>query len=117
MEKFMLILREDCKKLGQMSLEERFLIMPAMLEWVKTIADAGHYVVGEPLAISGLYVSRNNVLSDGPFIEAKEAVSGYVIISTENIEEALSIAQRCPVVVMGLGVLEVRPILPYSHTV
>jgi hypothetical protein len=117
MEKFLMIVREDCKKLGRMSLGERFLIMPAMLEWVKTIADSGHYIGGDPLAISGFYVSRDKVLSDGPFIEAKEAVSGYLIISFENIEEALSIARKCPVVVRGLGVIEVRPILAMPEQV
>jgi hypothetical protein len=111
MEKFMLILREDGKKLGRMSLEERFLILPIMMEWVKSIADAGHDFAGEPLGFSGFYVTQDSVLSDGPFIEAKEAISGYSIISADNIEQALSFAKSCPVVVRGMGALEVRPIL------
>src|SRR5882762_9559002 len=104
MEKFMLILREDCEKFSRMAEEERFLMAPVMLEWIRSIAEAGQYVAGGPLAISGRYVSKDSVLSDGPFIEAKEGVSGYDIILAESLNQAVSIAQTCPVVMMGLGV-------------
>jgi len=55
MEKFMLILREDCEKFSRMAEEERFLMAPVMLEWIRSIAEAGQYVAGGPLAISGRY--------------------------------------------------------------
>ena len=111
MEKFMLILREDLKKIGKLTDEERFANIPLMLEWIKSIAEAGNYIGGEPLAITGRYVSKNDVLSDGPFIEAKEGIAGYDIILAENINQAASIAQTCPMVIRGLGVREVRPII------
>jgi hypothetical protein len=49
------------------------------------LAESGNYVRGEPLAVTGRYVSQHEVLSDGPFIEAKEGVSGYDIILAENL--------------------------------
>lgn len=110
MEKFMLIIREDLTRLGQISDEERFSNIPAQLEWIKSIADSGNYLGGQPLAISGRYVSRDHVLSDGPFIESKEGVSGFDIILAENINQAVEIAQSCPLVVKGMAVIEVRPI-------
>jgi hypothetical protein len=111
MEKFMLIVREDLKRLSQLTEEERFANIPIMLEWIKSIAESGNYVGGEPLAITGRYVSKNDVLSDGPFIEAKEGIAGYDIILAENINQAVSIAQTCPLVMQGIAVREVRPIL------
>jgi hypothetical protein len=110
MEKFMLIIREDLKKLSRLTDEERFSNIPEQLKWIKSIAESGNYVGGEPLAIRGRYVSKNEVLSDGPFIEAKEGVSGYDIILAENINQAVSIAQTCPLVMTGVAVIEVRPI-------
>jgi len=110
MEKFMLIIREDLKKLSQLTDEERFSNIPKQLEWIKSIADSGNYLGGEPLAIKGRYVSNNGVLSDGPFIEAKEGVSGYDMILAENINQAVSIAQTCPLVIDGIAVIEVRPV-------
>ena len=106
----MLIVREDLNRLKNMTYEERFSIVPIMMEWIKSIAESGNYVGGEPLGVTGRYVSKQDVLSDGPFIEAKEGVSGYDMIMAENIEQAVSIAQSCPLVINGLAVIEVRPI-------
>ena len=110
MQKFMLIIREDLKRLSTITDEERFSNIPEQLEWIKSIADAGNYITGEPLAISGRYVSKNDVLSDGPFIEAKEGIAGYDMILAENINQAVSIAQTCPLVMKGMAVIEVRPV-------
>jgi hypothetical protein len=109
MEKFMLIVREDLKKIGKLTPEERFASGPDMLDWLKSLAESGHYVTGQPLAITGRYVTKDGVFSDGPFIEAKEGVSGYDIILAENINQAVAIAQTCPMVMTGFAVREVRP--------
>jgi hypothetical protein len=110
MEKFMLIIREDLGKLGKMTDEERFANIPMMLKWVDSLIESGNYIKGEPLLIKGRYVSKDQILSDGPFIEAHEGISGYEIIWAENLEQAAAIAQHCPLVQKGLAVREVRPI-------
>lgn len=112
----MLIVREDMKRLRQLTDEERFANIPEMLKWIESIAESGNYVGGEPLAMTGRYVSKSNVLSDGPFIEAKEGICGYDIILAENINQAVSIAQTCPMVMKGMAIREVRPIMgPVLH--
>ncbi|HTF20127.1 MAG TPA: YciI family protein [Chryseolinea sp.] len=111
MERFMLIIREDLKRLGCESNEARIANIPEMLKWVESMADSGNFVTGEPLAIAGKYVTKDAVLSDGPFIESKEGVSGYDIIEAASLEQAVSIAQLCPLVVSGHAVIEVRPML------
>lgn len=110
MEKFMLIIREDLKRIGALTDEERFSNMPEQMEWIKSIAESGNYITGEPLEIRGRYVSKNEVLSDGPFIEAKEGIAGYDMIMAENIDQAVAIAQMCPLVMKGVAVIEVRPV-------
>lgn len=111
MEKFMLIVREDLKKIGQFSQEDRFARSPDMLPWIKSLTDAGQYIMGQPLYVSGKYVSQNEVLSDGPFIEAKEGISGFDLIWAENLEQAVSIAQSCPMVMSGFAIREVRQVV------
>jgi hypothetical protein len=110
MEKFMMIIREDLAKMSKMTDEERFANIPMMLKWVDSLIETGNYIKGEPLLVKGRYVSKDQILSDGPFIEAREGISGYEIIWAENIEQAAAIAQTCPLVQSGLGVREVRPI-------
>jgi hypothetical protein len=115
MERFLIIVREDLKRIGRLTTEERFSEGPDMSDWVKSLAESGNYIGGEPLAITGRYVTQNEVLSDGPFIEAKEGISGFDIILAENINQAVAIAQSCPMVMSGFAIREVRPIQPYYH--
>jgi len=111
----MLLIREDLKRLRQFSEAQHQAEIDEMFEWTKWIAESGHYVYSEPLHVTGRYVSKKQVLSDGPFIESKEGVAGYFIIKAENIDEAVSIAQRCPLVKREEAVIEVRPIVPVAQ--
>lgn len=111
MEKFLFIIREDLKKMQTMSMEERQGNIPPMLKWVEGIAEGGNYLWGEPLLPKGRYVRKDEVLTDGPFIEAKEGVSGVVVVSAENLEQASEVAQMCPLVLRGIGAVEVRPLM------
>jgi hypothetical protein len=107
MEKFLFIIREDLKIRQEMMLEG----LHVMSKWVESLAQAGNYVDSEPLLKTGRQVARNYVLSDGPFVEAKEAISGYFLIKAENIEQAASIAQTCPLVLRDIAQIEVRQIM------
>jgi hypothetical protein len=46
------------------------------------------------------------VVTDGPFVEGKEVVSGYVEIDVEDLDEALRVAKKWP----GCPVVEIRPL-------
>ena len=114
MQKFMLIIREDLSRIGKLTDEERFSNIPEQLKWIKSIAESGNYITGEPLGVKGRYVSKDNVLSDGPFIESKEGVSGITLFSAENLQQAVTFAQSCPLVLTGEAVIEVRPLLAFD---
>jgi hypothetical protein len=116
MEKFLLLVREDLNMLKQIGDEGRYKNMRLMMKWVESLAESGNYTSGEPLVLTGKYVSRDDVLSDGPFIEAKEGISGYIFLQAENIEQAASIAQTCPLVMQDKMILEVRPVMTINNT-
>ncbi|MGH8196377.1 MAG: YciI family protein [Woeseiaceae bacterium] len=48
--------------------------------------------------------------TDGPFVEAKEVIGGYMIVSAESMEEAVEVAQQSPGVWMPGSSVEVREI-------
>jgi len=50
---------------------------------------------GDKLKPGGTVVSGAGV-SDGPFVEAKEIVGGYMIVSAESMAQAIVIAQEMP---------------------
>ena len=49
--------------------------------------------------------------SDGPFVEVKELVGGYMIVSAENLDGAIEVASACPGLVRpgsGVEVIEIH---------
>jgi hypothetical protein len=48
---------------------------------------------------------------DGPFVEVKEIVGGYMIVSADSLDEAIEVARGCPGLVRpgsGVEVIEIR---------
>jgi len=49
------------------------------------------------------------LVTDGPFIETKEALGGYYVIEARDLDQALELAKICP-----SGNVEVRPVMNTS---
>ena len=48
---------------------------------------------------------------DGPFVEVKELIGGYMIVSAASLEEAIEVARECPGLVCpgsGVEVIEIH---------
>lgn len=52
---------------------------------------------------------RGDVMTDGPFVDAKEVVAGVCVIEAPDLDAALAIAAENPATRLGGGV-EVRPV-------
>jgi len=50
------------------------------------------------------------LITDGPFVETKEALGGYLLFEADDLEAAIELASRIPAARMG-GAIEVRPIV------
>jgi hypothetical protein len=48
--------------------------------------------------------------TDGPFVEIKEAIGGYLLFEADDLDAAIELATRIPAARMG-GAIEVRPIV------
>ena len=48
--------------------------------------------------------------TDGPFVETKEAIGGYLIFEADDLDAAIELASRIPAARMG-GAIEVRPLV------
>lgn len=109
MQKFMLIVREDLSAMRGLTPEQRFAGSPDMNSWVNELIKEGKYITGQPFAITGYYVSKAAALPDGNFLRDKEGLSGFDLIYANDLEDALAIARRCPMVKIGMAIREVRP--------
>ena len=54
------------------------------------------------------------LLTDGPFVAAKEFLGGLFVVEAENLDTAIDIAARLPVARLG-GAVEVRPIMELEN--
>ena len=55
------------------------------------------------------------VTSDGPYVETKEALTGFYLIEADDLDGALSWAAKIPGSWDGDGVVEVRPVLQFGQ--
>ena len=74
------------------------------------LAATGSMVMAYALTPRDMATSiRDDVITDGPFIDSKEVVAGFYVIEAPDLDAALAIARTNPVVREGGGV-EVRPV-------
>jgi hypothetical protein len=50
--------------------------------------------------------------TDGPFVETKEALGGYLFFEADDLDAAIELAARIPAARLG-GAIEVRPIVEW----
>jgi hypothetical protein len=50
------------------------------------------------------------LLTDGPFVDAKEHLGGFCLVEADDLEVVLELAARIPAARMG-GAVEVRPLV------
>ena len=77
-------------------------------EWVGTIEE--HYVSDNRLERVGAHIpQKDRVETDGPFLEAKEIIAGFIIIKANSLDEAVAISNTSPL--LKYFEMYVRPML------
>ena len=79
--------------------------------WLDQMVAEGKMKTGQRLGVGGKIVTRDGVLTDGPFGESKEVVGGYWFIVAPSLDDAASYAAGNPCLRYGIW-LEIRPIDP-----
>jgi hypothetical protein len=84
------------------------------------IRKSGHCIASEalePVHTATTVRARNGKLSitDGPFAETKEQLTGFYLIEAKDLDEAIQIAAKIPPA--RVGSIEVRPIRPIREMV
>jgi hypothetical protein len=69
--------------------------------------------LGDPETATTVRVENGKTLvTDGPFVEIKEAVGGYLLFEADDLDAAIELAARIPAARLG-GAIEVRPIVEW----
>lgn len=81
--------------------------------WTNSLLDAGRLAGAHALEhppTGKTLRGRDRIVSDGPYAESKDLVSGAMIVEAESLAEATELARECPIFELD-GSVEVRPVL------
>ncbi len=109
MKEFMMIFRNE-KSQDKPSPEQMQAMIKQWQDWIGGIAAQGKFVGTNALGFQGKTIDAKGTITDGPYTELKEIVGGYIIVKSDNIDEALKLAEGCPVLTLD-GKVEVRDVM------
>jgi hypothetical protein len=112
MAKFMFIYRDSVTPEPPPSPEEMQAFLGMWGEWFQKFAGA-ILDGGDGLKPSGRVLKPGGLVSDGPYVEAKEVIGGYSVVQADDYEGAVAIARECPISKTG-RVVEIREFAGYS---
>ncbi len=79
--------------------------------WIMALASTGNFVSTEQLQPSGrVLTGPEAIVTDGPFMEVKEVLGGYIIVTATDLDQASEFAKGCPILPIG-GSVEIRPLV------
>ncbi|MGL5892616.1 MAG: YciI family protein, partial [Bacteroidia bacterium] len=108
MKEYLMLITENLENYANMTPEEMQADIAQHVKWVEELVSTGHFKGGNPLMPYGKHLSTAaGVITDGPYAEVKEGISGYYFLLAESLEQAAEIARGCPSLQNG-GTLEVR---------
>jgi len=111
MPKFMYIFRGGAAVAPGLSPAEMQAHLQKWYLWADALAKQGRHPGGNPVERSGKTIrGTDRVVTDGPYAEAKDLVTGALILEAASLDEATELALACPVFEYG-GSVEVRPIV------
>ena len=108
MAKFLFIYRESTVSRAQPSPEEMQALAAAWGTWMQKFSSA---IVpgGDGLKHTGRLV-KAGLVTDGPYVEAKEIIASFAVIQADDYDAAVAIARECP----PGHVIEIREMAGYT---
>jgi hypothetical protein len=113
MAQYMILIYEDESSYIDPSPEAWQQAMEAHGRFAGQVVEKGGKILGgDALQPTSTATSiRGDVVTDGPFVDTKEALGGFYLIEARDLDHALDIAKLCPA---PAGGVEVRPIMDTS---
>ena len=113
MAEYLILIFEDENAYATAAPEVFQQVMDAHNRFAEQVPQLGGKIVeGRALQPTGTATTiRGDVVTDGPFIETKEALGGYYLVEARDLDHALQIGKLCPA---RFGGVEVRPIMEFD---
>jgi len=114
--RYICLVHADPKRFEQLTREGQQDLDRRSMAYDRELTEKGHYLAAEAIqddSTAILVRVRNGAVSttDGPFIETKEQMAGFILIDAHDMNEALRLAAGIPMA--ELGTIEVRPVYQF----
>jgi hypothetical protein len=111
MKEYLFLFRGGEGKTLQQSPDKWQEHMQRWMKWMGELSEQGKFAGAQPLVNTGKQVTgTKKIVTDGPFMEGKEMVGGYLICKADTYDEAVEISKGCPILEFDSGIVEVREI-------
>ena len=109
--KYMLLIYHEEHALGE---DDRQACYQESTQLTHQLKTNGQFLAASPLQPTAMATSvrvreGKRFVTDGPFAETREQLGGYFLVDTQNLDEAISIAEKIPMV--RKGTVEIRPVI------
>src|SRR4030095_8251891 len=114
MPKFMFIFRGGAQEYPDLSPTEMQEHLKRCYDWQGELPKAVLHSGGQPLDNGGKTMrGRDRIVTDGPYAESKDLVTGSLVLQAGSRDEAVEPAGGGPVFDFG-GSVEVRPVIEHE---
>jgi hypothetical protein len=114
MAQYLILIYESEEGYATASPEVYQEVMEAHNRFAQQVGELGGQLLGgnalQPITTATTI--RSDIVTDGPFVETKEALGGYYLIEAKDLDQALAIGKLCPA---RFGGVEVRPIMVFDQ--
>jgi hypothetical protein len=114
MAQYMILIYEDEAGYANATPEVLNEVMQAHNEFAAQVEQRGVKLLGgqalQPTS-TATTVRGGSDVTDGPFVETKEALGGFYLIDAPDLDTALAVGKLCPA---RFGGVEVRPIMTFE---
>ena len=116
--KYMLLIHQgdtptprDAEAWGKLSEDEQKAVYADYMAINQTEGVSPGLQLDEPETATTVRVEDGKTLTtDGPFVEIKEAIGGFLFFEADDLDAAIELAARIPAARLG-GAIEVRPVV------
>jgi hypothetical protein len=113
MAKFLCIYREPTERPAKPSPEEMQAAQKAWYAWMQKFS-AAIVPGGDGLKRTGRLL-KAGLVTDGPYVEAKEIIASFTVIQADSYDAAAAIIRECPAAAAGSGwSIEIREMFGYA---
>jgi hypothetical protein len=115
--KYLCLVYQDERKLAAMASSDYDALVDEVRAYIEEATLSGPFLASNALewveSATSIRVRDDRLsITDGPFVETKEQLGGYLLIEARDLNEAIRVAARMPAA--RLGGIEIRPIKDFA---